>query len=139
MPATLPWIIGKRLVEAAKKDFTWLFAFTDGVTVTTDSSWRLLTTEGVVVTSQDDGQLFGLREPVDAGARVLAVISDSTVRESRMGERSGDLIIDFHAGATLEFLTLSSGFESWSAWYGADGIVCTDGGAISFISRENGV
>jgi hypothetical protein len=54
-----------------------------------------------------------------------------------MAERSSDLIIDFVSGATLEFLTFSSGFESWSAWYGADGIVCKGGGTTSFISREN--
>lgn len=136
MPSTLPWIGGKRLTEAAKRDFTWTFVFTDGVAITTESDWRLLTVEGVVTTSQDDAQFFARLEPVDAAARVLAAISDSCVRASRIADRSGDLIIEFECGAALEFLTLSSGFESWSAWHGEDGIVCMGGGATSFVRRE---
>ena len=136
MPATLPWIDGSKLVEASKRDFTWVFLFTGSVVVTTEASWRLLTHDGVVVSSHDDAQLFGRAEPVDAARDALAIVADSAVRECRIAERSSDLIITFASGITLEFLTLSIGFESWSAWYGDEGIVCAGGGSTSFISRE---
>ena len=136
MPSTLPWIDGSKLIEASKRDFTWVFSFTGSILVTTEASWRLLTRDGVVVSSQDDAQLFGRAKPVDAARDALAIVAESPVCECRIAERSSDLIISFASGVTLECLTLSTGFESWSAWYGDEGIVCAGGGSTSFISRE---
>jgi hypothetical protein len=138
MPATVPWLDGRRLLKAAKHDYTWSFTFSDGARVTTESSWRLLTKEGVSVTSEDDGQLFGLKDPVDACARVIAAVGDRKITECRLEERTSDLSVRFGDDVTVQFLTMSCGFESWHAQIGDEEIVCMGGGEISFFTREKG-
>ncbi len=136
MPAELPWLEERRLISAAKQDFTWSFTFSDGATISTESGWRLITSEGVRVTSQDHGQRFGLPEPIDALARVVAATEGKKVRKCRLAERTSDLALDFEGEVTLQFLNLSCGFESWKAHYRSETIICMGGGEIAFLSDE---
>ena len=132
----MPWLDGRRLLKAAKHDYSWLFTFSDGASIITESSWRLLSKEGIAVTSEDDGQLFGLKEPVDACARVMAAVGEREITECRLEERTSDLSIRFGDDVSVQFLTMSCGFESWRARIGSEEIVCTGGGEISFFTRE---
>jgi hypothetical protein len=136
MPADLTWLVGKRLVETAKKDYSWFFTFTDGGSIVTESGWRLVTKEGIRVASDDHGQIFGLKEPVDAGARLLAATKAKKVLEFRIADRTSDLTLRFEEEVWLEFLNLSCGYESWRAQHGSEEVICMGGGQIAIQTNE---
>jgi hypothetical protein len=131
MGTNLTWLIGKRLGDVAKNDWSWFFRFGDGGTIATEEGWRLVTEKGVEVAAEDHGKIFGLKVPVDAGARVIAATNARNVVEFRVIERTSDLIVRFEGGVTLEFLNLSCGYESWRAEHDGNMVVCQGGGQLT--------
>ena len=136
MPADLTWLVGKRLVEAAKKDYSWFFTFAEGGSIVTESGWRLVTKKGIDVASEDHGQLFGLKEPVDAAARVLIATKEKKILDFRIAERTSDLVVRFEDEVSLEFLNLSCGYESWRAQHDAEEVICMGGGQLAIFPNE---
>ena len=136
MPADLTWLVGKRLVEAAKKDDSWFFIFTDGGRIVTESGWRLVTKKGIDVASDDHGHFFGLKEPVNAGTRVLTATKEKKILEFQIAERTSDLSVKFEDEVSLECLNLSCGYESWRAQHGAGEIICLGGGQLAIFPNE---
>ena len=136
MPVDLTWFVGKQLVDATKKDFSWSFVFSDGGSVITESVWRLVTNEGIGVASEDHGQTFGLKGPVDAGVSVLAATKEKKILQVRIAERTSDLLVLFGQDVSLEFLNLSCGYESWRAGRGSEEVVCMGGGQLAIHSNE---
>jgi hypothetical protein len=132
MPADLTWLVGKRLREVAKKDYSWFFWFAAGGTIVTESDWRLVTNKGIEVASEDHGQLFGLKEPVDASARVAVAVKEKEVVAFRIADRTSDLSLTFEGEVYLEFLNLSCGYESWRAQHGVAEVICMGGGQLAF-------
>jgi hypothetical protein len=136
MTANLSWLIGEQLVETVKTDYTWLFRFTGGGSITTESGWRLVTNGGIGVASDDHGQIFGLKEPVDAGVRVLAATKGKKVQAFCIAERTSDLTLRFKGEVCLEFLNLSCGYESWRTQHEAEEVICMGGGQVVIHSNE---
>jgi len=136
MPGDLTWLVGKQLIEASKKDFTWFFVFSDGGSIATESFWRLLASRGIEATTTDDGQLFGLKEPLDASERVLAATQEKKILEIQIAQRTSDLSLVFEKGVRIDFLNLSCGYESWRAKHGSEEVICMGGGQLSIHSNE---
>jgi hypothetical protein len=131
MAPDLSWLIGRRLHSVSKKDYTWFFVLDDQSHVASESSWRLLT-ERVAVTSEDHGHQFGLPAPVDAADVVRESVGDSPVDRFELNDRTGDLGICFKNGVTLQFLTLSCGYEGWRIiHHNHEMIFCTGGGKLA--------
>lgn len=135
----LTWLVGKRLKEAAKQDYTWSFTFPDGGWIVTESGWRLVTADGIAVTSEDHGHVFGLPSPVDAGSRVHLAVGAKKIEAIRIADRTSDLILEFEDGVSLEFLNLSCGYESWRAQHDSEEVICMGGGQLAtFSNRKKG-
>jgi predicted flavoprotein YhiN len=130
MTAAISWLVGRTLAEVEQREFSWSFAFSGGGCVVTESAWRLITKDGISVTSEDHGQMFGLKSPVDAIARLLATTKEKKIQESRVVENTSDLVLRFEDGVRLEFLNLSCGYEAWRATLGTDDVICLGGGAL---------
>jgi hypothetical protein len=124
-------LVARQLLFVEKRDYSWSFGFSENVSVSTESPWRLINEERIVVTSEDDGQRFGLSEPVDAASAVLSVILGRTVEAAMIDASSGDLTIAFNGGARLQLFQMSSGYESWRLSASGSEIVCTGGGEIA--------
>jgi hypothetical protein len=136
MSTDLSWLAGKRLVEAAKKDWTWFFTFADGGSIATESDWRLVTKSGIEVASEDHGQIFGLKAPVDAGERVITATKNKKIIDYRIAERTSDLVVRFEDDVSLEFLNLSCGYESWRAQHDEEEVICMGGGQLAIFPKE---
>jgi len=136
MPADLTWLIGKRLLEVAKQDFTWFFTFQDSDRILTESAWRLVTKTGIGVTAEDHGQMFGLKEPVDAAACVIAATKEKKIIAFRLAERTSDLVLSFEDEVSIEFLNLSCSYESWRAYHDAEEVICMGGGELAHFSNK---
>ena len=139
MLPNLTWLVGKRLKEAAKQDYTWSFTFSDGGWICTESGWRLVTVDGIAVAADDHGHAFGLSSPVDAGARVHLAVGAKKIEAIRIADRTSDLILGFEGGVSLEFLNLSCGYESWRAQHDSEEVICMGGGQLAtFSNRKKG-
>jgi hypothetical protein len=127
----LSWLVGVSLATAEKSDLTWLFSFSGGGKVWTESPWRLVTGSLLLTTSADHGERFGVDGRVDASARLLTALQGKAVVGYAIAPRTADLILEFADNATLEFLCLSSGHPGWrAAWDGHD-VQCVGGGHLA--------
>jgi hypothetical protein len=129
MEPDITWLIGRRLAEVGKVDYTWFFRLDDGSTIVTESTWRMVTPRGVAVTSEDHGPRFGLPAPLDAADAVRKEIAGLAVTGCNLDARTGDLSLQF-GSLTLQFLCLSGGYESWRTTHGTQDLVCTGGGEV---------
>lgn len=135
MKPDLNWILGQHLVRVEKKDYTWFFTLENG-SIATESFWRMLTRERMEVSSEDDGQLFGLKQPVNAAEVVISAVLDNNISRYGFSEISSDLIIHFSNDVQLQFLTTSGGYESWRAGHENMMIYCLGGGGLSVFKKS---
>jgi uncharacterized protein DUF6188 len=124
-------LVGTLLKSLEKKDYSWFFHFGEGITVGTESEWRFIADGHILVTSSDHGHQFGLPSPVDAIAEVISRTAAQIVRAASIGEATGDLHIDFAAGLQLQFLQMSSGYESWRLSGPGLSVICGGGGRLA--------
>ena len=129
-------IVGKRLHSIQKKDYSWFFVFTDDLSISTESSWRFINAGRIVVTSDDHGHQFGLPDPVDAAESVCSVLQESEISSARIDETTGDLFVVFSNAAYLQFLQMSSGYESWRLCVQGDEFICLGGGEVTSMSKQ---
>jgi hypothetical protein len=130
MTIDLKWLIGNRVKELGKQNYTWFFDFDGGGNITTESTWRLVTADGIKVTSEDHGQKFGLPTPLDVVDVAKKTIEYQTINQYTVDPRTGDLILHFEGDCELQFLNLSSGYEAWHIVRGAKEIICMGGGKL---------
>ena len=115
----LSLLVGSPLTEVTRRERDWAFLFAGGVSVVAESSrWRLIEGDRVLITDEDHGQLFGLKEPVDAARFVPSELSGATVSRVEFSPVS-DLLLSFSNGRTLQVLVGSAGYENWHV-YGPD-------------------
>ncbi|MGI8965775.1 MAG: hypothetical protein ACR2H1_06760 [Limisphaerales bacterium] len=131
MSQALDWLKGRSVTKVEKKDFSWFFTFVQGGSIATESFWRLITPERLAVASGDHGQLFGLKEPVDAAKCVMSAIEGKTIIDYSCSDVCSDLILCFENEIQLQFLTTSGGYESWRAIDNNVGVFCCGGGRLS--------
>jgi hypothetical protein len=100
-------------IEKLPPDY-WVFQFGNGVVLSTQSQWRLLSQNAILLTSKDDGQQYGLPEPVDAVARIRELLESRVVSEVEVDQASADFTVYFDNGTVLQIVNLSSGYEAWT-------------------------
>lgn len=105
-------LLGKRLDQVDKDDFSWGFTFSGGLNLRVECLWRLLVSGKVVITSEDHGQQFGLPAPVDCVGE-LRRIEGVSVTSAKVRAGTVDIALDFGDIATLEVIGTSAGYEAW--------------------------
>lgn len=136
MTIDLKWVIRNRIKEIGKQDYTWFFAFDGGGSITTESTWRIITADGIRATSEDNGHEFGLSAPLDVVDVAKKIIGQQTIKQYALDPRTGDLSLHFEDNCELQFLNLSSGYESWHIVHGAHEIICMGGGKLQEIENK---
>jgi hypothetical protein len=127
-------LIGLELLGVHKEGFQWFFEFGGSSWVGTASSWRLLGNVGagpVFITSEDDRLLSELPEPFHAEGPASSALAGRTVIAASISSKSGDLVLEFSGGISLELLQMSAGYPSWEFSVGDKRYVCEGGGRIS--------
>jgi hypothetical protein len=95
--------------------------------------WRLVESGRIRVTSDDDGQQFGLSEPVDAAAEVNVRLTSAIVEEVGLRQGLLDLVLRFGNGHLLEIIPTSSGYEAWDVRCGSRRFVAIGGGGLTIV------
>lgn len=111
------WFRGAQCWEIQRlSSAVWWFKFGDAAAVILACPWRIVKDGKIVLARDDDGQKFGLSEPVDAEAEALRLIGGNPVTDVEIEDRTADLRIKLADGVELEAFNHSSGYEAWKAW-----------------------
>jgi hypothetical protein len=132
-------LLAGRQCKVVKRESDWNFNFGEGLNVTASVPWRIVTPNGIAHGDRDDGQWFGLRQPVDGEARANALLRERSVVAVEADELTADLQITFDDGVRLDLFNDSSGYEGWQADLSRDSaqpltIVAMGGGGFTIFS-----
>lgn len=124
----------------------WSFAFlgdgANGCGLFVTAPWRIICGNQIAHAVDDDGQWFGLSQPVDGEARANGLLQDRRVTSFTVDPITADLRIAFDAGTRLDVFTNSAGYESWNVSFGTANadvtLICGGGGNLSFVSTPKG-
>jgi hypothetical protein len=109
------WMVGRTINNVALNEPTqWSFSFEPRVGIGAECPWRLLRDGRVVISSEDHLQQYGLPTPLDAAAVASDALAGASVLRVEVREGAADLLLDLSGGLRLEFIPISSGYESWS-------------------------
>ena len=124
-------LLGCALLSLEKKDYSWFFHFGERITIENESAWRFIADGHILVSSEDHGHQFGLPSPVDAVAETLSRTARRVVHTAFIDDVTGDLHLDFEGDMQLQFLQMSSGYESWRLSLPGAEIICGGGGRLA--------
>ena len=113
--ASLSAALFGRECRASRREADWNFDFGERVNIAVSVPWRVVTADGIAHGHEDDGQRFGLSQPVDGEARVNALLDGQKVYTVEVDGQTADLRVVFDGGARLDLFNNSSGHEGWIA------------------------
>ena len=95
----------------------WQLDFGEGNVLQPVWAWRIVGPKRIELTKEDDGQMFGLKLPVDAEVRANELLGGAKVSAVQIHDFTSDLNIQFDNGMRFEVFPMSAGYEGWSAFY----------------------
>ena len=98
--------------------------------VATESPWRYIAKGHIQVSSEDHGHQFGLPTLVNATEVVITMTSGERISGADIYLETGDLTLQFTNGSFIQFMQMSSGYESWRLQITKKDYVCTGGGTL---------
>jgi len=121
----------------SRREHDWSFNCGDACGIVGHVPWRLVEAGYIALTNADDGQKFGLPEPVDAETRANALLNRATIDRVQADPVTADLSLWFSNGLRLDLFNHSTGYEGWEAWLQDDdrsvSVIAMGGGGFSII------
>jgi hypothetical protein len=113
--STLSNLLSGRQCKVERREADWNFSFGKGLNIGASVPWRVVTPEGIGHGGDDDGQRFGLPQPVDGEAKANELLGQQSVVTVEADEVTADLRITFEGGLRLDLFNQSAGYEGWQA------------------------
>ena len=113
--AELAALLVGQTVAAKRGESQWTFALGSQFVVSC-YAWRLIGAKSIIVTSEDDGHQFGLPSPVDAEKSANDALAKAKIVAVEVDARTGDCTLRVGDVLTLQFLTMSMGYETWQLY-----------------------
>ena len=133
--STLAASLQGRECRVTKREADWSFDFGDRLNIAASVPWRVVTADGISHGDEDDGQRFGLPQPVNGEARANELLQGQKVVAVELDPQTADLRLVFDGGARLDFFNNSSGYEGWQASVPAGGkeltVIALGGGRLT--------
>ena len=125
-----------RSCRVKRREADWSFELQEDTGFAVGCHWRLVSPDGIALTDEDDGQRFGLPEPVDAETKANALLRGTTVTSATVDRLTADLCLRFSNNLRLDVVNNSSGYEGWQGSFDHDGkgssIIAMGGGGLAF-------
>ena len=132
---TLAAALHGRECQVTRREADWSFDFGERLNIAASIPWRVVTDEGIAHGVDDDGQWFGLAQPVDGEACTNELLRGQKVVGVELDGQTADLRLVFDGGARLDFFNNSSGYEGWQASVPAGGeeltVIALGGGRLT--------
>lgn len=106
-------LVGKVLTHVERREYDWVFSFSDDVHLAVPSLWRIVKDERVAFCGDDHAHQFGLPAPLDGVEVAKKLLSGKKITAVSVRADTGDLAITFNNAVLLEVLTASGGYEGW--------------------------
>jgi hypothetical protein len=111
-----PWT-AKLLTRSVESVERWealpcVVKLSGGYRVQIEGLWRLLSDGNLARTSEDEGQRFGLPQPVDSISELSRALAGRTVDSIEVVPGTADLILSF-GSQVLQAISNSAGYEAW--------------------------
>ena len=110
-----------RSCRVQRREADWAFDLRENVGLAVGCHWRLISADGIQLSDEDDGQGFGLPDPVDAETKANDLLAGATVFSATVDPVTADLCLRFSNGLRLDLLNNSSGYEGWHGHFNHDG------------------
>jgi len=91
----------------------WLFSFADKIYATSSGFWRLLENNKIIFVSFDNGQQFGLPEPIDLVEELNKMLTGKCLIKIEVVKGTFDLILTLTDEFKFEIYIASSGYETY--------------------------
>jgi hypothetical protein len=133
-------LVGRHLNRVKRREHDWAFTFdgASGSGLAASCPWRIIVGERIAFANGDDGQKFGLPEPLDGEHEAQHLLGQKAVERIAIRSDTGDLSITFAGSTVLEVLNMSSGYEGWSVEVGGMSVIATGGGElVCFEDRDH--
>ncbi len=93
---------------------SWSFVFADRIYFNIQTIWRLFDNKKIKRVSLDNGQQFGLPQPIDLAPEINEYLIGKKILEIKVKQDTGDLILTLTDNLQIEILITSSGYESYN-------------------------
>jgi len=120
--------INEKITDISHTSPHWLFKFIKGKLLI-GCPWRILEGGKKFLASGDEGQIYGLTEPIDLKKQVMLLLSGKKITKFEIEEKTGDISIEFEQDIILQ----TYGFDSYESWE----ITAPDGSYYVFNDRIN--
>ncbi len=123
-------MIGHPFRSLTHREYDWVFLFEEDVSLVVACLWRLIEAGRITRTSEDDGQQFGLPEPLDMTKEVQRRLEFASITAVELREGLLDLEFQFSTGHFLQIIPNSSGYEAWVLSCGSKLYIAVGGGNV---------
>ncbi len=131
-------LIGRSCV-IGRREHDWTFDLCEGVGLAVSAPWRIVFDGRIAFASEDDGQMFGLKSPVDGEAEARKLVGDKAITAAALDKETADLVLYFDAATRIDVFNNSMGYEGWQASYGIHdkrwSLIAMGGGEVAFIAE----
>jgi hypothetical protein len=109
----LPSLLGTKIIKVLRYSESENFSFkiSDGSSILA-SYWRLIKKGRSCVTSFDEGQKYGLPQPIDSATKATEAVADLAIAQAKINKVTGDIEIEFSRGDRLQLFSFTS-YEDW--------------------------
>ncbi|MGB4774418.1 MAG: hypothetical protein WBP45_04545 [Daejeonella sp.] len=91
----------------------WRFSFTDKIYASSSGFWRLLKSNKIIFVSFDNGEQFGLPEPIDLAVELNKILEGKYLTKIEVLKDTFDLVLTLTDDLKLEIFIASSGYETY--------------------------
>jgi len=121
-----------------RREHDWSFGLSEGVGLAVSAPWRIVSSGRIAFASEDDGQMFGLKAPVDGEAEARKHLGSKTITAVTLDRETADLKLHFDAGTRIDVFNNSMGYEGWQASYVTHdkrwSLIAMGGGEVAFVA-----
>jgi hypothetical protein len=130
-------LIGRSCV-IGRREHDWTFGLSEGVGLAVSAPWRIVSGGRIAFAAEDDGQMFGLKSPVDGEAEARKHLGSKTITGVTLEMETADLKLHFDAGTRIDVFNNSTGYEGWQASYVIHdkrwSLIAMGGGEVAFVA-----
>lgn len=128
-----------RSCAVGRREHDWTFDFSGGFGLAVSAPWRIVVDGRIAFASEDDGQLFGLKSPVDGEAEACKLLEGKAITAASLDKETADLTLHLGAATRIDVFNNSTGYEGWQASYAVRdkrwSLIAMGGGEVAFITE----
>ena len=101
-------------VSYDKDGDSWRFSFSDNINFIAQTIWRVLKNKKIQWVSLDNGQQFGLPNPINLIDKLTSELKGKHLLEIIVKPNTADLLLNLTDNLQIEIFISSSGYESYN-------------------------